>query len=45
MRAMLLVRFVPRLGFSAFPGLLEGAGDAFAWGAAGGVVGSRRWVL
>ena len=36
---MLLVRSVPRLGFSAFPGLLEGAGDAFAWGAAGRVVG------
>jgi hypothetical protein len=36
---MLIARPVPRLGFSAFPGLLEGAGDALARGAAGGVVG------
>lgn len=36
---MLLVRSVARLGFSALPGLLEDAGDALAWGAAGGVVG------
>lgn len=37
---MLLIRSV-----SAFPGLLEGAGDALAWGAAGGVVGVQALGL
>jgi hypothetical protein len=42
---MLIAHSVPRLGFSAFPGLLEGAGDALAWGAAGGVVGVQALGL
>lgn len=42
---MLLARSLVRLGFSAFPGLLQGAGDALAWGAAGGVVGVQALGL
>src|ERR1700683_1413628 len=35
LRRMLPVSLPVRFAVSAFPGLLEGAGDAFAWGAAG----------
>lgn len=36
---------LPVRSVSAFPGLLEGAGDALAWGAAGGVVGVQALGL